>query len=122
MAENLIEDAIKSLFPNYFPKIDKLQRKEEENEYDELVSWFFDGEGFDLLDDEKDDDYKSKLDSIGPLNQLIKEYQPDASREDAYFLKELLLWGLVAYKKLSKHRFQQGYQFKDLYGSYIRGL
>ena len=122
VAENLIEDAIKSLFPNYFPKIDKLQRKEEENEYDELVSWFFDGEGFDLLDDEKDHNYKSKLDSIGPLNQLIKEYQPDASREDAYFLKELLLWGLVAYKKLSKHRFQQGYQFKDLYGSYIRGL
>ncbi|MEC8831983.1 MAG: sigma 54-interacting transcriptional regulator, partial [Bacteroidota bacterium] len=122
VAENLIEDAAKSLFPNYFPKIDKLQRKEEENEYDELVSWFFDGEGFDLLDDEKEEEYKSKLDSIGPLNNLIKEYQPEASKEDAYFLKELVLWGLVAHKKLSKHRFQQGYQFKDLYGSYIRGL
>ncbi|USD25047.1 magnesium chelatase [Flagellimonas marinaquae] len=122
VAETLIEEAVKSLFPNYFPKIEKLQRREEENEYDELVSWFFDGEGFDLLDDEKDENYKSKLDAIGPLNHLIREYQPEISMEDSYFLKELLLWGLVAHKKLSKHRFQQGYQFKDLYGSYISGL
>lgn len=122
VAETLIEEAVKSLFPNYFPKIEKLQRREEENEYDELVSWFFDGEGFDLLDDEKDENYKSKLDAIGPLNHLIREYQPEISMEDSYFLKELLLWGLVAHEKLSKHRFQQGYQFKDLYGSYISGL
>ena len=71
---------------------------------------------------EKEDDYKSKLDAIGPLNNLLKEYQPEISKDDSYFLKELALWGLVAHKKLSKHRFQQGYQFKDLYGSYIRGL
>lgn len=122
VAETLIDDAIKSLFPNYFPKIDKLQRKDAETEYDELVSWFFEGEGFDLLDDDSDADYKTKLDSVGPLNNLIKEYQPSISKEDSYFMKELLLWGLVAHKKLSKHRFVKGFQFKDLYGSYIRGL
>ncbi|MBO0323270.1 magnesium chelatase [Muricauda sp. CAU 1633] len=122
VAETLIEEAIKSLFPTYFPKIDKLQRKEAETEYDELVNWFFDGEGFDLLDDDSDSDYKTKLDSVRPLNNLIKEYQPSISKEDSYFMKELLLWGLVAHKKLSKHRFTKGIQFKDLYGSYIRGL
>ena len=122
VAETLIEDAIKSLFPNYFPKIEKLQRREEETEYDVLVNWFFEGEGFDLLDDDTDTDYRTKLDSVGPLNNIIKKYQPDIAKEDTYFLKELLLWGLVAHKKLSKHRFVQGYQFKDLYGSYIRGL
>ena len=122
VAETLIEDAVKSLFPNYFPKIEKLQRREEETEYDELVNWFFEGEGFDLLDDDSDADYKTKLDSIGPLNNLIKKYQPELSKEDSYFLKELVLWGLVAHKKLSKHRFVKGLQFKDLYGSYIRDL
>ncbi|MER3373614.1 MAG: magnesium chelatase [Allomuricauda sp.] len=122
VAETLIDDAIKSLFPNYFPKIDKLQRKDAETEYDGLVSWFFEGEGFDLLDDDSDEDYRTKLDSVGPLNNLIKEYQPSVSKEDSYFMKELLLWGLVAHKKLSKHRFVKGFQFKDLYGSYIRGL
>lgn len=57
-----------------------------------------------------------------PLNELIKKYQPEAKEEDAYFLKEFLLWALVEYKKLSKHRFSKGVQFKDLYGSYINDL
>lgn len=122
VAEILLEDAIKSLFANYFPKIDKLQRKDAETEYDDLISWFFEGDGFELLDEDTDMEYKTKLDSVGPLNTLLREYQPEIAKEDSYFMKELLLWGLVAHKKLSKQRFIQGFQFKDLYGSYIRGL
>ncbi|MEM8847204.1 MAG: magnesium chelatase [Bacteroidota bacterium] len=122
VAEILIEDAIKTLFAEFFPKIDKLERKDAEGPYDDLISWFFEGEGFEVLDEDSDDEYRSKLDSVGPLQDLLREYQPSISKEDSYFLKEFLLWGLVAHKKLSKHRFLQGYQFKDLYGSYIRGL
>lgn len=122
VAEILIDDAVKSLFPKFFPKINKLERKDEETPYDDLAHWFFEGEGFELLDDFTDEEYKRALDGIPALNQLIKEYQPDFPQEDVYFLKELLLWGLVAHKKLSKHRFTEGYQFKDLYGSFISGL
>jgi magnesium chelatase subunit I len=122
VAAILIDDAIKSVFPNYFPKIEKLERKDAEGPYDELVSWFFEGEGFELLDEYTDDEYKRALDSVTPLNQLMKKYQPEVIKKDNYFLKELLLWGLVTYKKLSKHRFSEGFQFKDLYGSFISGL
>ncbi|WP_422080280.1 magnesium chelatase [Ulvibacterium sp.] len=122
VAEILIDDAVKSVFPEYFPKINKLERKNEETPYDDLAHWFFEGEGFELLDDYTDEEYKRALDSIPALNQLIKEYQPDFPKKDVHFLKELLLWGLVAHKKLSKHRFTEGYQFKDLYGSFISGL
>jgi len=122
VAMALIEEAVKSLFPNYFPKIEKLQRKEAETPYDDLIGWFFDGEGFELLDGDTDARYRAKLDSIGPLDSLIEEHVPGTPKEDSYFLKELLIWGLVAHKKLSKHRFMEGLQFKDLYGSYIRGL
>ena len=122
VAEILIEDAVKSLFSEYFPKIDKLERKDAEGPYDELISWFFDGEGFDLLDEASDQEYKKKLDSIIPLQQLVLKYQPEYKKEDIYFLKELLLWGLVAHKKLSKQRYTVGYQIKDVYGSFIRGL
>ncbi len=122
VASILVEDAIRTLFPMYFPQIDKLERKDAVGPYDELVSWFFDGDGFEILDDATNKEYQKELDSVPPLNQLIKEYQPEASKEDSYFLKELLLWGLVAHKKLSKHRFTEGYQFKDLYGSFISGL
>ena len=122
IAAILIDEAVKSLFSTYFPKINKLEKKDAETPYDGLLHWFFEGEGFELLDDFTDEEYRRMLDSIPELNQMIKEYQPDFTKKDAYFLKELLLWGLVAHKKLSKQRFSEGYQFKDLYGSFISGL
>jgi len=118
----LIDDAVKSLFPEYFPEINKLERKDAETPYDALLHWFFQGEGFELLDDFTDEEYKRTLDSIPALNELVKKYQPDFPKEDVYFLKELALWGLVSYKKLNKNRFEDGYQFKDLYGSFISDL
>ncbi|MBZ9730992.1 magnesium chelatase [Salegentibacter sp. JZCK2] len=122
VALQLIGDSVKTLFPEYFPKIEKLQRPDETTPYDDLVEWFFEQSGFELPDDLSDAEYKEKLDSIKPLNELIKKYQPEISEKDSYFLKEFLLWALVEYKKLSKHRFAKGVQFKDLYGSYISDL
>jgi magnesium chelatase subunit I len=37
-------------------------------------------------------------------------------------MKEFILWAMVEYKKLSKDRITDGYQFKDMYGSYISKL
>ncbi|MDC6405962.1 MULTISPECIES: magnesium chelatase [Maribacter] len=122
VAEILIDEAVKSLFPEFFPQINKLQRKDEETPYDELLHWFFQGEGFELLDDFTDEEYKRALDGIPPLNELIKTYQPEYPKRDVYFLKELLLWGLVSHKKLNKHRFSEGYQFKDLYSSFLKDI
>ena len=122
VAAILIDEAVKSLFPEFFPKIEKLQKKDAVTPYDELIQWFFQGEGFELLDEFTDQEYKRALDGIEPLNKLVEEHQPDFPKKDAYFLKELMLWGLVAHKKLSKNRFSEGYQFKDLYGSFISGL
>jgi magnesium chelatase subunit I len=122
VAETLIEEAIKNLFPTLFPKINKLERKDAETPYDELTSWFFDQDGFELFDEDSDKVYKEKLDKINPLTSLLKEHQPDLANNDSYFVKELVLWGLVAHKKLSKYRFSDGVRFKDLYGSYINDL
>ncbi|MBT8298552.1 MAG: AAA family ATPase [Maribacter sp.] len=122
VAAILIDEAVKTMFPNLFPKIEKLERKDAESPYDQLINWFFEGDGFELLDDYTDAEYKRALDGVPPLNQLIRAYHPDVLKTDSYFLKELLLWGLVAHKKLSKHRFSEGIQFKDLYGSFISGL
>ena len=122
VAQILLEEAVKTLFPKYFPKIQKLEHKDAQTPYDSLISWFFEGEGFEITDESTDQEYKDALNSIPPLNSLIKKYQPDVAEADANFLKEFLLWGLVAHKKLSKHRFISGYKFKDLYGSFISKL
>ncbi len=52
----------------------------------------------------------------------MKPFASQMSSEDVIFLKEILLWGLVAFNKLSRHRFAGGTEYKDLYGSYIKGL
>ncbi|WP_339624478.1 magnesium chelatase [uncultured Winogradskyella sp.] len=122
VANALMESAVKTLFPDYFPKIENLQKQDEETPYDDLVSWFFNGEGFELLDDYNDATYKSTLDAVTPLDALIADYQPEIDPRDVYFEKEFILWGLVQFKKLSKYRYSEGLQFQDPYGSYISGL
>ena len=123
VAYNLIGEAVKTLFSEFFPKIGKLQKQEEESPYDDTISWFFNQkDGFELLDDLRDKEYKSLLDAITPLDDLLGEYQPNLSKGDSYFVKEFVLWALVEYKQLSKHRFTEGVQFKDPYGSFISGI
>lgn len=122
VANALLDNAIKTLFPRYFPKVEKLEKQGEETVYDDLISWFFNGDGFELLDSFNDVDYKAKLDEVTPLDGLLADYQPDIEKEDVYFEKEFILWGLTQFKKLSKYRYSGGLQFKDPYGSFISGL
>jgi magnesium chelatase subunit I len=122
VAQNLLGDAIHTFFPAYFPKIEKLEKPDEKTPYTDIIEWFFAESGFELLDDCSDEEYQRILGSIVPLEILIKKYQPQLEKADKFFMKELILWGLVEYKKLSKDRFSEGYQFKDIYGSYISKL
>ena len=115
VAQKLIADAVATLFPTYFPKIGKLEKDPSKSAYADIIDWFENEPGLELLDDATDADYKKVLDSIKPLNELIKKYQPETNKEDAYFLKEFVLWALVEYKKLSKDRFVEGFQFSDLF-------
>ena len=121
VAEQLIGDAIKTLFAEYFPKIEKLERPNERSPYKEIMDWFMENE-LELMDDDNDKDYQYQLDTLTPLQKLIQTYQPNVLKKDIYFLSEFILWALSEYKKLGKNRFTEGYQFKDLLGSYIRKL
>ncbi len=122
VALRLIGESVKTIFPQYFPKIEKLNKPDATSPYDDLVEWFFDQSGFELPDDISDSQYQDKLNNIKALEVLIQKYQSEIDKKDRNFLKEFLLWGLVEYKKLSKQRFSKGIQFKDLYGSYISGF
>lgn len=123
VAETLISRAIKNLFPTIFPEIKKLEKQEAETPYDEIISWFFNYNGdFEILNDVREKEYHLLLDNISPLNDLIAEYLPKTSKEESYFVKEFVLWALVEFDKLSKHKFTEGTQFNDPYGSFINGI
>jgi len=118
----LINQAVKTLFPNYFPEIKKLEKADEAGPYDDLLGWFFKDNELFLEDTLNDKTYKKLLDQLPGVDTILTTHQPDCPHQDRYFLIEFLLWGLEAHKKLTKYRTLEGFQFKDTLGSYISRL
>ena len=118
----LISQAIKTIFPELFPKLEKLEKPDSKSPYDDLLAWFFKDNQLYLDDCFNDEEYKKTLNSINALSQIVKKYQPKLKEKDTFFVMEFLLWGLEANKKLNKYRSLEGFEFKDNLGSYISRL
>ena len=119
---HLINTAIKTLFPDFFPKIEKLEKPDAQTPYDSVLSWFFDNNDLFLSDDLSDSEYQATLDTVTGAAAVVTEHHGKCSKEEHYFMVEFLLWGLEAHKKLNKYRTLEGFQFKDALGSFISGL
>jgi magnesium chelatase subunit I len=122
VAYRLIGEAAKTLFPEYFPKIEKLQKEDEATAYDGILNWFFEESNFELLDESTNVDYEGNLDKIKPLDELVRNSLAELKAEDANFFKEFVLWSLVEFDKLSKKRYTDGFTFNDKYNEYFSGL
>lgn len=122
VANQLISEATKTLFLMYFPKIEKLKKEDQVTAYDDVLSWFFETDAFELEDETDGKTYISALNAVEPLKQLIKRYQPNVSEVDMPFLMEFVLWALVELKQLSKRRTANGMSFNDVYDNLIKGL
>lgn len=122
VAFQLITNAIKTLFPSYFPKIEKLEKPNETGPYDALLEWFFKENELFIEDDTDEKNYQKSLGSIPAIKKIIKKAQPQLEEKDYYFMAEFLLWGLEAHQKLNKLRTLEGTQFKDSLGSFINRL
>ena len=119
---HLISQSIKTLFTDYFPKIEKLQKEDEVGPYDTILEWFFkDNEVF-LEDTLPNRSYQDSLTLIPGIEEVLDNHLKEYEENDRYFMMEFLLWGLESNKKLNKYRSLDGFQFKDSLGSYISGL
>lgn len=122
VAYHLISSAIKTLFPLYFPKIEKLEKPNVEGPYDELLRWFFKENELFIEDDTDEKNHRKSLDVIPAIKKIMKKFQSEVDQKDYYFMVEFLLWGLEAQQKLNKLRTFEGIQFKDSLGSFINRL
>jgi magnesium chelatase subunit I len=112
VAQLLIDNAIRTLFTTYFPKVEKLEKKSIDGPFSQITDWFLEDDGFlEITDESSDEAYAKNLNRINPLDQIIEKYQPDTKEEDLLFLKEFILWGLAVNKKLNKERFKTGVFF-----------
>lgn len=119
---HLISAAIKTLFLDYFPKIEKLEKPGEPTPYDDLLQWFLQDNELYLDTDADDAAYRESLKQIPALQSLLEKHQPLIEEKDQLFFKEFILWGLEGHKKLSKYKTLAGVQFKDALGRYIENL
>ena len=122
VAQHLISEATKTLFLQYFPKVEKLKKQDQETPYDEVLKWFFEADAIELTDDANEETYETALLSIKPLVALLQKYQPKVASIDAPFLMEFILWALVEFKQLSKKRTTDGLSFNDAYDSLLSGF
>jgi magnesium chelatase subunit I len=120
---DLINEGVKSIFIKYFPEIKKLQKQDEVSPYDEVVKWFLVNENEIFIGDEFTNiEYEKVLNSVKPLDDLIDKYCNNQKKQDLLFFKELLLWGMSAFKKLDKNRMLEGLEFKDSIGTYFNDI
>ncbi|MDB4014990.1 AAA family ATPase [Flavobacteriaceae bacterium] len=119
---HLISESIKTLFTDYFPKIEKLQKDDEVGPYDVILEWFFKDNELFLEDVLPDRSYQDSLTLIPGIKEVLDIHLDTCDEKDRYFMMEFLLWGLESNKKLNKYRTLEGFQFKDSLGSYLSGL
>jgi magnesium chelatase subunit I len=120
VAQTLVGKAIRTQFDQYFPNPEELRKdREKKNPYKPISKWFNDGKTVDLLHDDNEKDYRSKLDSIPGLKDLVKSQHKSLSEQENYFMMEFALHGMAEYSLLSKHALAKGHSFKDLLSSML---
>lgn len=117
VARILISKAVKNLFTNLFPSPEEIKKKQQDNPYQQVISWFSIGNTVDLLSEYSADKYKSVLNSIPELKSIVKKYHPDLDENAKYLFMEFVLHGLSEFSLLSKHHIEFGTQFKDMLSS-----
>lgn len=127
VAMNLIGKAIRTQFTQYFPAPEKSKKIQKQNTagkdpkqpsiYQDIVTWFTDGNHLDILNDVSDSEYKENLNLVPGLKKLIEKFYPKIAATEKYFMMEFLLHGLAEFSLLSKNNLIAGTQFKDLFST-----
>lgn len=111
VAIHLIEGAIKELFLDLFPNPDKTQKSEEPDPYLTIKQWFSSGNNLDLLNEDNDEEFRKKLESVDGLSQLaIDNMQKE---DDRFFLMELIIYGLSAFEVIGRSVLDSKVNFSD---------
>jgi len=117
VAYSLIGKAIRSQFVNYFPSPEQKKKSKEGNPYVIPLAWFGEGNELDILASQSDKDYKTALQSVPGLEEMVTGMVKNLPEKEKEFFMEFALHGLAEYSQLSKKMLDTGLKFKDLFSS-----
>ncbi|MEY3368296.1 MAG: hypothetical protein RI973_1451 [Bacteroidota bacterium] len=118
VALQLIGEAIKTTFLNYFPNPDKPAKKQERDPYGVIKAWFSGGNNVSLLNDDSDEHYRQELEKIAGLQRLPGMQEVPA--EDTYTFRELVLHGLAEFDIINKSFIDATVTFNDSLADMLR--
>ncbi|WP_423146899.1 sigma 54-interacting transcriptional regulator [Rubrolithibacter danxiaensis] len=117
VANILVGKAIKTLMAQYFPDPEKQKKAKGVNPYSEIINWFASGNTVNIQDDLPQAKYRNMLQSVPGLKAVVKQFHPRLSENQQFLLMEFLLHGLAEFSQLSKTYLDNGFAFKDMFGS-----
>ncbi|MBN8682367.1 MAG: sigma 54-interacting transcriptional regulator [Chitinophagales bacterium] len=112
VAMDIIGEALKKIFLQYFPDPTKLKRGRESDPYGVVRAWFAAGNAVDLLSDAEDKKHLRALESVAGLAKLCDTLDGLPAADKPVFM-ELILHGLSEFEVLDKDFLQTRLVFKD---------
>ena len=117
VAHILVGKAIKTLMVQYFPDPEKAKKSKAPNPYTEIINWFGNGQTLAVLDDLPLQEYKSTLNSVTGLKDVVKQFHPKLTENQQLLLMEFVLHGLAEFSQLNKGFLDKGFAFSDMFNS-----
>jgi magnesium chelatase subunit I len=111
VAMHLLSGAIKEIFLENFTAPEEIERGVDRDPYGTIKAWFGDGNQVEILNNDNEDEYKKKLDSVVGLSKLIDTLEVDKDEKYAYM--ELALHGLSELELISKSFVNNTVSFSD---------
>ncbi len=120
VALQLMGNAFKQEFLTSFPNPDRLQKEGSVDLFEDIRNWFGQGNTLDLLHDESDADYHTKLSGVPGLSALASRVTKDPNAKWA--AQELILHALAEFNVLSKDLVDDKLTFSDMLANMLDDL
>ncbi len=111
VAMHLLSGAIKEIFLENFPAPDELEKGVDRDPYGTVRAWFSDGNQVEILNNDSEEEYIKKLDSVVGLSKLVDNQNVPSDQKYAFM--ELVLHGMSELEMISKSFLNNTVSFSD---------
>ena len=111
VAMHLLSGAIKEIFLENFPAPEELKKGIDRDPYGTVKAWFADNNQVEILNDDSEEVYRKKLDSVAGLSKLVDSR--NIPKEQKYAYMELVLHGMSELEMISKSFMNNTISFSD---------
>ncbi len=126
VANNLIGMAINSIFLRHFPRPSKDRpqpdRPTPPNPYEAIVDYFSAGRKLELSDDMPFEQYRSSLESVAGLQQVVRKYFDVRDPQEFLLRMEFVLEGLYHNSIIARETHDSVIRYADVFSDMLKGM